>query len=69
MTKTKSVSNSVIDSDGEFLLIEAADHLPKWIKSNNSDQRVSSLAYGINKLPNETYYKLIHFRCTCVKIQ
>ncbi|KAG9485120.1 hypothetical protein GDO78_008295 [Eleutherodactylus coqui] len=30
----------VEDNDGEFLLIEAADFLPKWLKPENSDNRV-----------------------------
>uniref|UniRef100_A0A8C0HPS1 Ecdysoneless cell cycle regulator n=1 Tax=Buteo japonicus TaxID=224669 RepID=A0A8C0HPS1_9AVES len=28
------------DNDGEFLLIEAADFLPKWLNPENSDNRV-----------------------------
>lgn len=31
---------SASDSDGEFLLIEAADALPKWVKPANSANRV-----------------------------
>ncbi|KAF8078293.1 SGT1 protein-domain-containing protein [Lyophyllum atratum] len=31
---------SVFDSDGEFLLIEAADSLPSWVKPTNSENRV-----------------------------
>ncbi|KFW93115.1 Protein SGT1, partial [Phalacrocorax carbo] len=31
----------VDDNDGEFLLIEAADFLPKWLNPENSDNRVS----------------------------
>lgn len=31
---------SVFDSDGEFLLIEAADHLPHWVTPTNSENRV-----------------------------
>ncbi|XP_062435966.1 protein ecdysoneless homolog [Rhea pennata] len=31
---------SVDDDDGEFLLIEAADFLPKWLSPDNSDNRV-----------------------------
>lgn len=29
------------DNDGEFLLIEAADFLPKWLDPDNSANRVS----------------------------
>ena len=31
----------VNDSDGEFLLIEAADYLPKWINPDTATNRVS----------------------------
>lgn len=31
---------SVMDSDGEFLLIEAAEVLPSWVKPTNSENRV-----------------------------
>lgn len=32
---------SVEDNDGEFLLIEAADYLPKWLNPDTSENRVS----------------------------
>jgi SGT1 protein len=31
---------SVFDSDGDFLLIEAAEHLPAWVTPKNSENRV-----------------------------
>ncbi|CAL1696402.1 unnamed protein product [Somion occarium] len=31
---------SVSDSDGEFLLIEAAEHLPSWVTPSNAENRV-----------------------------
>lgn len=31
---------SVFDSDGEFLLIEAAEALPSWVKPSNTENRV-----------------------------
>ncbi|TFK23090.1 SGT1-domain-containing protein [Coprinopsis marcescibilis] len=31
---------NVFDSDGEFLLIEAADYLPAWVQPSNSENRV-----------------------------
>lgn len=34
---------SIYDSDGEFLLIEAADALPSWVKPTNSENRVRLL--------------------------
>lgn len=30
----------VEDNDGEFLLIEAADYLPKWLNPDTSENRV-----------------------------
>ena len=30
----------VVDTDGEFLLIEAADVLPQWLTPENSENRV-----------------------------
>jgi hypothetical protein len=30
----------VHDNDGEFLLIEAADHLPKWLTPDSAKGRV-----------------------------
>ena len=40
---TNSINNlsSVFDSDGDFLLIEAAEHLPAWVTPTNSENRVS----------------------------
>lgn len=35
-----TVQFRVIDSDGEFLLIEAAECLPNWANPENCDQRV-----------------------------
>jgi len=32
---------SVKDNDGEFLLIEAANYLPKWLEPENCENRVS----------------------------
>ena len=32
---------SVKDNDGEFLLIEAANFLPKWLEPENCENRVS----------------------------
>lgn len=35
-----TVQFRVVDSDGEFLLIEAAEFLPNWASPENCDQRV-----------------------------
>jgi hypothetical protein len=31
------------DTDGDFLLIEAANHLPKWVTPTNAQNRVSPI--------------------------
>lgn len=35
----------ITDSDGCFLLIEAAEYLPRWVKPDNSENRVSWIYY------------------------
>lgn len=35
------------DNDGEFLLIEAADHLPKWLNPDSSENRVRTPYEGM----------------------
>ncbi|KAI1319022.1 hypothetical protein EDD11_005220 [Mortierella claussenii] len=40
---TKRIPGSIAkvqDNDGEFLLVEAADHIPSWLDPDNSDNRV-----------------------------
>ena len=32
----------IFDTDGEFLLIEAAHHLPKWLDPDTAENRVSN---------------------------
>lgn len=34
---------SISDNDGEFLLIEAADALPKWLNPDTAEDRVGVL--------------------------
>ncbi len=42
ITRTFSdVAAVVYDTDGQFLLIEAAEHLPKWLDPDSSENRVS----------------------------
>ena len=43
----------VEDNDGEFLLIEAADYLPKWLSPETSENRV-----GCPEITNNTL--LVH---------
>ena len=38
---------SVHDSDGEFLLIEAADQLPKWLNPDTAENRVSVISSSL----------------------
>lgn len=51
---TNSLNNlsSVFDSDGDFLLIEAAEHLPAWVTPTNSENRVSYYL-SMPKAPDE----------------
>ncbi|XP_034753221.1 protein ecdysoneless homolog [Etheostoma cragini] len=41
----------VEDNDGEFLLIEAADYLPKWLNPDNSENRVFLYKGALHILP------------------
>lgn len=43
----------VTDEDGEFLLIEAADHLPRWIDPDNASGRVWLLDEFLHIIPPE----------------
>ena len=38
--KHQNVTCRLIDSDGEFLLIEAADFVPQWLGPNNDEGRI-----------------------------
>ncbi|KAG6910578.1 hypothetical protein DXG01_009529 [Tephrocybe rancida] len=42
---------SVFDSDGEFLLIEAAETLPSWVKPSNSENRVWIYSSRMHLIP------------------
>lgn len=39
--KSTAADTSIRDSDGEFLLIEAAHELPGWVSPDNAENRVS----------------------------
>nr|XP_021392740.1 protein ecdysoneless homolog [Lonchura striata domestica] len=43
------------DNDGEFLLIEAADFLPKWLNPENSENRVSKTCIQLARGPQYVY--------------
>lgn len=49
-----NASFSVYDTDGEFLLIEAAEALPAWVKPENSENRVRLCC-----LPGKRTYHLL----------
>ena len=40
----------VVDTDGEFLLIEAANSIPRWLNPEIADNRVKSLPSALNFL-------------------
>ena len=48
---------SVNDNDGEFLLIEAADYLPKWITPDTAVNRVGNRDIAILILSTPTEHK------------
>ncbi len=39
---------SVEDSDGQFLLIEAAHYIPKWLKPDTAINRVTIITVNYN---------------------
>ncbi|KAG8946272.1 hypothetical protein FRC00_009695, partial [Tulasnella sp. 408] len=43
----------VYDTDGEFLLIEAAQHLPNWVTPDNSENRVWIYQSNLHLIPLE----------------
>ncbi len=55
----------MVDADGEFILIEAAEYLPKWANPETCEQRVSffivSLSIDVNnyELPPENLFCLL----------
>lgn len=44
----------VVDSDGEFLLIEAADYLPDWANPETCEQRVSAFSTLLSRIKQES---------------
>lgn len=56
------------DNDGEFLLIEAADYLPKWLDPDNSANRVSIHKSGKFR-ETKSYCNIFHmYLCLSVPI-
>ncbi|KAG0041459.1 hypothetical protein BGZ83_001770 [Gryganskiella cystojenkinii] len=54
---TKRIPGSIArvqDNDGEFLLIEAADHIPSWLDPDNSDNRVFLYEGNLHIIPIAT---------------
>ncbi|XDV43054.1 hypothetical protein PO909_011604 [Leuciscus waleckii] len=55
ITRTFSdVAVVVYDNDGQFILIEAAEHLPKWLDPDSSENRVFLYQGELHILPNRT---------------
>ncbi|XP_026141428.1 protein ecdysoneless homolog [Carassius auratus] len=55
ITRTFSdVAAVVYDNDGQFILIEAAEHLPKWLDPDSSENRVFLFRGELHILPNRT---------------
>lgn len=59
-TKFNTVSARIWDNDGEFLLIEAAYSLPKWLKPDTSTNRIwlHSGCLHVIPLPNKHHWTL-----------
>lgn len=51
---------SISDNDGEFLLIEAADFLPRWLTPDNSKNRVSSNSDYCNVFLQKLNNEIVH---------
>eukprot|EP00833_Pecoramyces_ruminatium_P006023 jgi/Orpsp1_1/1180055/evm.model.c7180000071985.1 len=62
---SKNFENTIIsvkDNDGEFLLIEAANYLPKWLEPDNCENRVFIYQGKVHIIPYPTTpYELILF--------
>ncbi|XP_072546684.1 protein ecdysoneless homolog isoform X4 [Salminus brasiliensis] len=53
LTRTFSqLAASIHDNDGQFLLIEAAEHLPKWLDPDSSENRVFLYGGELHIIPN-----------------
>ncbi|XP_017331237.1 protein ecdysoneless homolog [Ictalurus punctatus] len=50
--KFSELAASVQDNDGQFLLIEAAEYLPKWLDPDSSENRVFLYHGELHVLPN-----------------
>ncbi|EJD04343.1 SGT1-domain-containing protein [Fomitiporia mediterranea MF3/22] len=51
ISKKWDVAVTVFDSDGEFLLIEAAEYLPSWVTPSNSENRVWLYRGNLHLIP------------------
>ncbi|KAK4265067.1 hypothetical protein QN277_026168 [Acacia crassicarpa] len=65
-----SLSIRVLDTDGEFLLIEAAFHLPRWVSPENSLNRVFIRQSDVhivprNRLPTPSLADSLKFLVNC----
>lgn len=57
LIKMKETSTRVWDSDGEVLLIEAAHHLPRWLKPDTAANRVWIRRGSLCIRPHHYYMK------------
>jgi hypothetical protein len=53
---------SVIDNDGEFLLIESAATLPDWVDPSNSTNRVFICAGRLHFIPFAGHQSIFHLQ-------
>jgi len=51
LSRMHALCISVEDEDGEFLLIEAADELPKWVRPDNATHRVWIAGGALHLIP------------------
>lgn len=54
LSRTQALCISVEDEDGEFLLIEAADELPKWVRPDNAAHRVWMAGGALHLIPPDS---------------
>uniref|UniRef100_A0A8C7ZWI4 Uncharacterized protein n=1 Tax=Oryzias sinensis TaxID=183150 RepID=A0A8C7ZWI4_9TELE len=61
---TKTFSDLVVsveDNDGEFILIEAADYLPKWLSPDTSENRVFLFRGELHIIPRPSKSSSVGF--------
>lgn len=69
---TEAVSGIAVrvwDNDGEFMLIECAFHIPKWLNPNNSSNRVWLLNGNMHLIPQQHGKKRIAIQEALVSLR